>query len=171
MSKLSLIVIFILLGTVYTRQIGLIANHVFTYGYPVNNSSVTIVPFGNTASCNACICAAFMSSINYVAINCYTGNNTCFLLNSLVNITGVISSYSNSAYILSNLLIPLTTTTAASSTTLSTINGISLSSTSANTISTATSTNLMPVNNAQGSLLSNLLDGSIVNETLNTIFD
>jgi hypothetical protein len=29
----------------------------------------------------------------------------------------------------------------------------------------------MPVNNAQGSLLSNLLDGSIVNETLNTIFD
>jgi hypothetical protein len=108
MNKLIVIVTFILFGIIYTHQIGSIANYVYTYESSIKNFSITTITFDNTSSsCNACICAALMSAIDYVAINCYKDNNTCLLFTSMVDITGIASSYNNFLYILSNISIPV----------------------------------------------------------------
>ncbi len=150
MNQFNVIITFILFGTVYTRQIGLIANHIFTYEPPTNNFSITTITFENRSSCNVCICAAFMSTIDYVAINCYKDNNTCSLLTSLINITDMISSHNSSLYILSYISMPLTTadnsTNSSSSTTTTsfittTTNSIIATDTSVSTTAdTATAT-------------------------------
>ncbi len=105
MNKLHSIMVFILFGAISTRQIGLIANHIFTYEFPKNDPWIRTITFGNRSSCYACLCPAFMSTINYVAINCYKDNNTCSLLTSLINITGIIPFENSSLYILSDIPI------------------------------------------------------------------
>jgi len=134
MSKFNFIITAILFGTIYTRQIGLIANHILTYEPPANNSSITTITFKNTSSCNTCICAAFMSQIDYVAINCYKGNNTCSLLTQLVNFTAIISFQNSFLYILSYTSMPLIPEVDSKSS--SSVTTITLTSTASFTITT-----------------------------------
>ncbi|CAF1183833.1 unnamed protein product [Adineta steineri] len=136
MNKLNLIIIFVLFGTIHTRQIGSISDHIFTYSYSFQTNDLPIT-LQNITACSACICTAFMSSINYVAINCYN-NNTCLLLPSSASIIGIVPSQDNSLYILSSTIIPLITV--ASSTSLSPTSIPDTTSTPSSTSSISTST-------------------------------
>lgn len=121
MHKLSLIILFILFRAVYTRRIGRIVNQTFTYEPSSTNTAfVRRMEFDRTSSCNVCICAALLSTINYIAIQCFQDTNSCSLLTSLVNITGLISSPNSLSYILSSSLDHSQNSTSLSSTTSTT---------------------------------------------------
>ncbi|CAF0972508.1 unnamed protein product [Adineta steineri] len=157
MNKLKLIVILVLFGIVQTRQIGSISNHVFSYELSTNDFSIT---FQNITSCNVCICAAFMSTINYVAINCYKTNNTCLLIAFSANITGIISSQNNSLYILPGMpmsLVPANSSASSPSTSAPLTNSTPSSASStptSNSLSTSVSSTVSTNTNSSSSITS-----------------
>jgi hypothetical protein len=90
----------ILFDIVTTRRMGSISNCTFTYDSSIASSVTT---FSNALSCDACLCAAFKSSLHYVALNCYRNNQTCSLFTASAHLTGIVTSPNDSLYILADV--------------------------------------------------------------------
>ena len=116
MGYLKWILSLILFDIVIARRIGSITNFIFTHESSIASSVIT---FPNALSCDACLCAAFKSSLHYVALNCYKNNQTCSLFTASAQLTGIVASLNDSLYILSDMSLTFSSTQ-ASNTELST---------------------------------------------------
>lgn len=139
MGYLNWISLLILFDIVTARRIGSIKNCTFTYDSSIASSVTT---FSNALSCDACLCAAFKSSLHYVALNCYRNNQTCSLFTASAHLTGIVASRNDSLYILSDVSSTFTSTQASNTELSSTVatTASALITSGASTVRTAINT-------------------------------
>ena len=146
MGVRTVILMLILLQTALTRQIGSINHYFFNYDPPADNLTTTIMYLDNISPCSECVCAALMSSVNYVAVNCFKNLDKCTLLSASINVTDIVSNVHSSLYILSYASVPMDTTTANAATSLdTTVAFTDTQSTSSIGVTTATNDITTPI--------------------------